>query len=155
MRRRYFFIVLTIIWMAVIFAFSAQDGERSNRTSMAVGEAVGEVKHHDFNEWDTAKKNAYIEDVNKPIRKTAHFLEYAILGVLCLGSLYKTHETTFCKAAISLGICVIYSITDELHQLISIGRACKVTDILIDSSGALVGIVIGLALIYVVEVHAK
>ena len=68
MRRRYFFIVLTIIWMAVIFAFSAQDGERSNRTSMAVGEAVGEVKHPDFNEWDMAERNAYIEDVNKPIR---------------------------------------------------------------------------------------
>ena len=50
MRRRYFFIVLTIIWMAVIFAFSAQDGASSNRTSMAVGEAVGEVKHPDFNE---------------------------------------------------------------------------------------------------------
>lgn len=155
MRRRYFFIVLTIIWMAVIFAFSAQDGASSNRTSMAVGEAVGEVKHHDFNEWDTAKKNAYIEDVNKPIRKTAHFLEYAILGVLCFGSLYKSRETILFRAAISLGICVIYSVSDELHQLISVGRACKVTDILIDSSGALVGIVIGVALVYMVEAHAK
>ena len=37
-------------------------------------------------------------------------------------------------------ICGLYAISDEIHQLYVQGRSGQVSDVLIDSSGALVGI---------------
>jgi len=40
----------------------------------------------------------------------------------------------------SLGICVLYAVSDEVHQLFVPGRGRQVRDVLIDSAGAIVGI---------------
>ena len=40
------------------------------------------------------------------------------------------------------GIAVLYSVTDEIHQMFVPGRACMFTDILIDSAGALTGVLL-------------
>ena len=42
----------------------------------------------------------------------------------------------------ALLICAVYAATDELHQMFVQGRSCEVRDILIDSLGALTGILI-------------
>ncbi len=40
----------------------------------------------------------------------------------------------------SLIFCILYAITDEIHQLFVPGRGTEVTDVLIDGIGALIGI---------------
>jgi VanZ family protein len=40
----------------------------------------------------------------------------------------------------SLVFCVLYAISDEVHQLFVPGRGAQVTDVMIDSFGAFVGI---------------
>lgn len=40
----------------------------------------------------------------------------------------------------SLMFCILYAVSDEVHQLFVLGRGAQVTDVLIDSAGAFVGI---------------
>ena len=42
---------------------------------------------------------------------------------------------------------VIYAVSDEMHQLQVAGRAGMISDVLIDASGALTGIILALMLI--------
>ena len=75
------------------------------------------------------------------LRKGAHFVEFAGLGLCLCNALYASfgHRLTPVFALVG---SVIYAISDEVHQIFSEGRACRITDVLIDSAGALSGIVI-------------
>ncbi len=74
------------------------------------------------------------------IRKTAHFLEYTVLFLLSFRSLKNT--TTLSKKKlilIAFLITVLYAISDEYHQTKVNGRTGKLTDVSIDSLGAIFG----------------
>lgn len=43
---------------------------------------------------------------------------------------------------LALGICILYAISDEFHQLFVPGRGGQIRDVLIDSTGAIVGVAI-------------
>ena len=75
------------------------------------------------------------------LRKFAHFSEFAGLGFCLCNALYASfgHRLTPVFALVGT---VIYAISDEVHQIFSEGRACQITDVLIDSAGALLGIII-------------
>ncbi|MGV8147186.1 MAG: VanZ family protein [Alkaliphilus sp.] len=47
---------------------------------------------------------------------------------------------------LTLLVCVLYAISDETHQIFVPGRSAQVSDILIDSVGAAVGILIYLGM---------
>lgn len=72
------------------------------------------------------------------VRKLAHFTEYIILGILVYNLIYSYNK----KIYISIIICIIYAISDEIHQLFVPGRSCQITDILIDSMGSVTGIIL-------------
>ena len=40
---------------------------------------------------------------------------------------------------VSLLICIIYALTDEIHQLFIVNRSCELRDVLIDMIGVLIG----------------
>lgn len=50
------------------------------------------------------------------------------------------------RIAIALLTCVLYAISDEVHQSFVPGRGAQVKDVLIDSAGAIVGIGMSLGL---------
>ncbi|MDO4377224.1 MAG: VanZ family protein, partial [bacterium] len=79
-----------------------------------------------------------IELLNLIIRKLAHFTEYLILGVLVINMFTKNNIPK--SYLISIIFCVIYAISDEIHQFLIPGRACQIKDILIDSIGSITGI---------------
>jgi VanZ family protein len=70
------------------------------------------------------------------IRKTAHLTEYAILGILT-NNMIKNNNI---KLYIGLLICIIYAISDEIHQLFVEGRSGQISDVLVDFTGSIVGI---------------
>ena len=77
------------------------------------------------------------------MRKTAHFTEYALLGLLvrfCLQSWIGNRKKHLLPAGWIFG--TLYAVTDELHQLLTDGRAGQWTDVVLDSSGVLTGAVI-------------
>ncbi len=79
-----------------------------------------------------------IELLNLIIRKLAHYIEYLILGILVINMFIKNNIPQ--SYLISIIFCIIYAISDEIHQLFVPGRACQIKDILIDSIGSITGI---------------
>lgn len=78
------------------------------------------------------------------IRKTAHFSEFALLGgeiFLFLVTFSSFKKGRFSALPVSLGCCFTTAVIDELIQLTSEGRACRFTDMLIDTAGAFTGII--------------
>lgn len=76
------------------------------------------------------------------LRKYAHFFIYFFLGMIVKNALSVSGIKGFNAFAIALGVCAFYAVTDEIHQIFVPGRRALVTDVLIDSAGALVGIII-------------
>ncbi|MGM9636358.1 MAG: VanZ family protein [Eubacteriales bacterium] len=139
---RLIFSILTVLWMVVIFLFSAQDGETSSETSGKIVEQVAPVVIKDYEHLPESVKQIKVNDLNHVIRKLAHFSEYAILGMLTFFALLWDRIKRLPHILIAFGIGGIYAVTDELHQILSIGRSPAVLDVLIDSAGVLAGTLI-------------
>jgi len=88
------------------------------------------------------------EMINHIIRKGAHFTIYLIGGIIAFNLLNTFNLTLKRKIVYAQIICSAYAITDEFHQVFSAGRTPAVGDVLIDSAGALVGILIFAGLYY-------
>jgi VanZ family protein len=63
-----------------------------------------------------------------------------MLGILVVNALTASGVKGFKGIVIAFLICVLYAVSDEVHQLYVPGRGCQITDVLIDSGGALAGI---------------
>ena len=80
------------------------------------------------------------------VRKAAHISAYFVLGIL-LFNLLKEYGLGVKKMVfISIAIAMLYACTDEVHQVFVSGRSGEVRDVLIDTAGAAVGVVVYAAL---------
>ena len=130
------FIVL-ILWMIVIFSFSSADANKSTGTSDKVITTMIEIKDKiTNNETPNNEKEIIIKNSSFYIRKIAHITEYLILGFLTF-NLLKQYSVTNIYYAI--GLSILYSCTDEFHQLFINGRSGSIRDVLIDTIGILIG----------------
>lgn len=130
------FIVL-ILWMIVIFSFSSADANKSTSTSDKVITTMIEIKDKiTNNETSNNEKEIIVKNSSFYIRKIAHITEYLILGFLMF-NLLKQYSVTNIYYAI--GLSILYSCTDEFHQLFISGRSGSIRDVLIDSIGILIG----------------
>ena len=138
--RKKIFLILAILWMAIIFSFSAKNADESTKESNAVGMFLGSIVYSDFGEWTEEEQQVFAETWDHPVRKCAHMTVYAILGFFLVGAGYDGREN--CRRAMgrAFRIAALYAATDELHQYFVPGRACMFTDVCIDSFGALLGI---------------
>ena len=118
--------------MALIFYLSHQPATESNSLSTGITERVVAII-----ERVTSDIDFDVSNFNHIIRKNAHFFAYLILGVLVSNALKNNGLKGF---IIALAICILYAISDEVHQLFIPGRAGQVRDVIIDSAGAVVGI---------------
>lgn len=117
--------VLTIAAIGAIFYNSSLDAAQSSEQSGSLLEAF----------------NAFLRSVGLNItitehliRKTAHFVEYFILGALlnCTVYSYAHRRSVMLCTAIPTGAVV--AVCDELIQLTSAGRSCQVDDMLLDTA---------------------
>lgn len=134
-KRRVLAGVLAILWMCMIFAFSAQESEESSEVSGAFSQqivsSVGKFFHLNLNDEDLLR---IAEAIETPVRKAAHMAEYAVLSVLIYIWLGKwKHAIVF---------AALYAAGDELHQRFVPGRAGRLADVMIDSAGAVLGVLI-------------
>lgn len=134
--KKYYKFGLLVLWMALIFFFSSQVSNDSTATTNIVINILYKI----YCMFVSPPKDllTFTEMVFKPVRKIAHFSEFAILGVLVYINVkdFKNNKTILLSCLISL----IYAISDEIHQIFVPGRACTLIDVLIDFSGSLVGI---------------
>ena len=136
-------LILAILWMAVIFIFSHRPADLSEQDSSLVGEIILHIAVPDFEDLSPAVQNEMLERITYPVRKCAHMTEYALLAVLLLGAFYTPVVTSFAVAfANALILTMIYAATDEFHQTFIAGRSGELRDILIDTCGAIIGLLI-------------
>mgnify|MGYP002508093037 CR=1 FL=1 len=75
--------IAVVIWMAVIFAFSAQPARQSSKASKSVSYKIAEWQNYIFNQGKTEEElSIKAESMQLIVRKGAHMSEYAILAVL-------------------------------------------------------------------------
>jgi VanZ family protein len=105
----------TLIWMAIIFSFSAQPSLHASSV-----------------DWQ-----------DLVIKKSAHFGEYFILAVLVNYSLRRTTQFSRSKRLIyTILFILIYAGSDEFHQLFTPGRESRIRDVAIDVFGGSTGIIL-------------
>ena len=139
-RKRLIWLAAVLIWMGVIFYFSAQNGEQSSKLSDGMVAKVIQWFVPDFENREVSWQQSILQFGTLLVRKSAHFLEYAVLGVL-LFNFVRTWNGRF-RGLIAWGVAVIYAITDEWHQTFADGRTPKITDVAIDAAGACTGILV-------------
>lgn len=132
-----------VLWCVVIFMFSANNADESNKQSNAVFNAVIEFVNPVYDSLDTTAQAEYKDTVTFIIRKLAHFSEYALLGILAFINLAMVKKIRYRGLFAAVFSC-IYASSDEIHQLFVPGRAGQVRDVLIDTSGAVAGILLAI-----------
>jgi VanZ family protein len=120
-----------IIWMAVIFSASTSLGAPGHTSHF-----FRPILHWLF----PSITEEQFDIIHHAVRKTAHFVEYAVLGVLVMRIVQfdpafaaYSPRRKFCFAILC---CMLYASTDEFHQKFVATRQPAVQDVLIDTCGA-------------------
>jgi hypothetical protein len=109
--------------MAIIWYFSSEGEVASSGRSLPMAEFLG-----------------LHEAV---IRKSAHFIIYALLGASFYNLIKNNLRfTPAFRGFIALALTSTYAIIDEVHQTFVPGRSGQISDVVLDSAAALVGIII-------------
>ena len=139
--------VLTLLLLAnmtLIFLLSAEGREDSGDRSGRITQWVIDRLYPDFDAYPEEERETIRENVHHAVRKIAHFSEFGLLGVLSTAWLFHVDSRRsalkrWVKVGICAVFCLLYAVSDEVHQIFS-GRGPAVTDVLIDTWGALTGI---------------
>ena len=141
----------TIAVMVLIFVHSAMPADLSSRESGVVVAFLMEHLNEVFGR--DPKMTSFI------VRKSAHFLEYTLLGLsLCMtvedfekisgknsaagAAADDSAPAFFQRKCIPWLIGTAYAVTDEIHQMFVPGRSCELRDVAIDSCGVATGILL-------------
>lgn len=172
----------------VIFAMSAQTADKSTELSMGIVWHIIGFIVPGYDQMSPADQLYWQQLLDHPVRKTAHFLEYALLGVLTMNMVVRIARDRYAGDAgagapapagsapaagmpaggdavgrqpapagrapaagmpalrqlglVAWALATGYAAGDEIHQVFVPGRAFMFTDILIDSGGILVGVLL-------------
>lgn len=138
--------LITLSLLLVMFGFSAQEGVQSGSISGKIARPITDSLAQRQGLTGQAYWKLYAQ-VGFAVRKTAHFLEYTLLGMLTL--LLDSYRARW--HWLSWAGCTLYAATDEIHQLFVAGRTGKWQDVLLDSSGALAGLLLAMFMLWLIR----
>ena len=145
-------IILVLVWMGLIFSFSNSNGTESGNTSRTIivfiTERVSSIKD------GTEEMDKVVDRYQLFVRKGAHFFVYYVLAFLVMNCLYIFDVKT--KTLLISGIiCILYAISDELHQYFISERSGNIVDVMWDSSASLLSSYLYYKFILVRNKHEK
>lgn len=152
-----------VAWCAFIFAMSALPADESTELSMGVVWRIIGFIVPGYDQMSAADQLYWQQALDHPVRKTAHFLEYAVLGALMLNAVVQVmaarraeekapREKTILERErrlpaahvkpvfVAWALATAFAAFDEVHQLFVPGRAGMVSDVVLDSFGVLAGV---------------
>lgn len=129
-----------LLWLVLIFYLSSQPAVQSDGLSKKVTKVIVDTVDRVVELDDEKSEIDLVEKFNHIVRKYAHFTSYLVLGVLVMNAFRRSGVRGFKGFIFSLVFCILYAISDEVHQVFVPGRGAQVTDVLIDSVWAFVGI---------------
>ncbi|CED94261.1 VanZ family protein [Romboutsia ilealis] len=125
-------ILLVVLWMGFIFYMSHQPAKISSVQSDNVMHVIKKV----------SKSEGIKNNINSfTVRKGAHMFLFGVLGILFFGSVYNG-DNILKSVFIALLLAFLYACSDEYHQTFVVGRSGQFNDVLIDFSGAFIGVLI-------------
>ena len=129
--------IAAILWMTLIFIFSSQPAVESSKLSTG-------ITNNGIKVIEQVKPNAKFNIIGFEhiIRKNAHFFIYLGLSILIMNTLIRSGIRKYRCIIGTLLICIIYAASDELHQVFVAGRGAHVSDVMIDSAGSALGILL-------------
>ncbi len=133
--------ILIVANMAIIFAFSSQNYEKSSQTSNTV--ITGIISADRIPEKEQERIDFMLSR-----RKIAHMLEFGSLGALTYLFLLTWKRGMYLKYLASILFTTIYAASDEIHQLFVDGRSGLAADVFVDASGALISCTVILAVCF-------
>ena len=135
--------LLLFSWMILIFAMSAQHANESSQTSGRFVLKVINVLYSDFENFSVEKQGNITNTLTFIVRKTAHFLEYFVLGALSAIVAFTFKKgSAFQKTIGAIIFAVLYAVSDEVHQYFVPGRACRFFDICVDALGCICAVIL-------------
>ena len=129
---KYLALAVTLAIMALIFFFSGQPGAASYKLSAVVADTVQHSKASAITPvWFD------VENFNANVRKWAHVYIYCALGVSMMVTVHRwTHRITLWQQGLlAAALCMLYAISDEVHQYFVPSRAMLLSDVGIDAFG--------------------
>jgi len=132
--------VLLAVLYSFIFSFSEQTGEESGSLSLAISkfgvELWNKLTGDNLTEAVMEELALYFEH---PLRKAAHFAEYAVMGVLVYSILYCLTERKGRRFLLCIIWVFLSAAADELHQYFVPGRWGSFADVILDTCGGMAG----------------
>lgn len=123
--------LLALVWLGVMFWFSSQPSSESSQLSGGVLQWLADQTD------GFIPRSVFLDPLAQTIiRKTAHFTNYLILGVLVTLSGGRR------KPLRLLILGLLAAVFDETHQVFVPGRSGELRDVLIDLAGFAVGMVL-------------
>ncbi len=126
-KKQRLFLLAALLWTLVIWGHSMMPGQQSSNESGFAEQILTPLL-------DLLMIPNGIRQL--VIRKAAHMTEFAILGILWSGVF------SFGKIGLPLGISILTASADEFIQRFVPQRCGAVKDVLIDTAGALIGILL-------------
>jgi len=77
--------------------------------------------------------------VDAIVHRTAHLIEFAILGWLLLRAVAGGRPISRRELVITLMVVTLYGASDEFHQRFTPGRSSEFSAVLFDAAGGLIG----------------
>jgi VanZ family protein len=126
-------LLMTVSWAAMVFNLS-----RTPYSSTSSGRLIATV----FSWLSITVLPLNLGLLNTLLRKSAHVTEYAILAVFLYNTMKPAEDPSWSRKAAIWALLASggYSLTDEFHQQFVPGRHASPFDCLIDTMGALLGL---------------
>ena len=138
------FLILSLLILSFIFGNSLQSREESSARSRGIMELL----------WPLLDPFGRLpeDELHHFVRKLAHFTEFAALGFCLTGVALNTLWTGKKRIYLPILWSAMAAVTDETIQAFT-GRACMVKDMLLDTCGAVFGVVCVWAVVRVINRH--
>lgn len=155
MKKEHLSWIPAILIMIMIFIYSSMPAIESTKESMKIADLVIRVYENISNEdLDNDIRINNIETLDHYVRKGAHVTEYALLAIAIAFAFWNKGYKGYSLFLRSVFLTAAYAATDEFHQRFVPGRSGELRDVLIDSIGAILGVLLFLAISRALE-HRK
>ena len=141
-------LAIAVGWMVAIFKLSGMNSQNSNGTSTDIISIFIEDTLDITNEYGITNSNPSQEKlakasslINAPMRKVIHATVYFVLAffVMTFLNVLFDHKYYGVVLILCIIICAGFAASDEFHQTFVNGRTGQPLDVIIDSVGAIVG----------------
>lgn len=146
--KKLFLLLIIFGWLTIIFCFSASSSIESNKVSQSALNKVLKTTLNKTNSLGITNKNPsqsrldkFVLNYNEPFRKFTHAGIYFVLSIFILLFLKNSSSNKLKIYLLCLFICFLAGLLDEYHQTFVSGRTGQISDVLIDLSGSILGMV--------------